>query len=607
MKSFLRILKYARPYKKYAFWNIFFTLFYVIFSVFSLGMLVPLLNLLFDVKQQLITAVGPFKWSYQSILEHFNYYLSSVIIQYGKLKALFLICGGVVLIMLLKNFCQYMAMYALAPLRNKIIRDLRAAIYRKTLKLPLAFYSNERKGDLMSRITNDVQEVEWSVLSALVILFKEPLTILVFIIVLFYISFKLTLFILVLLPIAGFIITRIAKSLKKQSSRSREKMGSILSIVEETLSGLRIIKAFNAQEKVYNRFQEENESHHKMMIHMFRRTDLSSPLSEFLGVFTLVVVMYFGGQMVLGNNESLQASVFLTYLAIFSQVINPAKNFTNGYYNMMRGVASAERIEAILDAPEPIKDKENAGHIKSFEQLIEYKNVSFAYSNEDVLKNINLKIEKGKMIALVGQSGAGKSTMADLLPRFYDVTKGEILIDGKNIIDLKLHDLNALMGIVTQESILFNDTIFNNIAFGVDDATEEKVIEAATVANAHEFIMQQEKGYQTNIGDRGGKLSGGQRQRLAIARAVLKNPPILILDEATSALDTESERLVQDALFKLMQHRTSLVIAHRLSTIQHSDMIVVMNKGEILETGTHQELLQLNGTYKKLCDLQTFL
>jgi ATP-binding cassette, subfamily B, bacterial MsbA len=470
----------------------------------------------------------------------------------------------------------------------------------------LAYFSDQRKGDIMSRITNDVMNIEWSIMQSLEMLFREPLTIIIFMVTLVLISPGLTLFVVILLPLTGFLIAQVGKSLKRTSAKSQRQLGVILSIVEETISGLRIIKGFNAIDKTNEKFREQNSRLTTIMIRLFRKRDLASPMSEFLSTLVLVVILWFGGQLVLNESAGLEPTVFIFYVVVFSQLIVPAKAFTEAYYNVQKGVASAERIREIIDADEVIEESAEAISKKDFHQGIEYRNVSFAYEKEQVLQDINLKITKGKMIALVGSSGSGKSTMVDLLPRFYDCTSGEILVDDIPVKDLKIEDLRSLMGIVTQETILFNDTVFNNIAFGMENVKLEDVVAAARIANAHEFIENMPGGYQTNIGDRGIKMSGGQRQRISIARAVLKNPPVMILDEATSALDTESERLVQDALFKLMQNRTSVVIAHRLSTIQNADEIVVLEKGRIVERGNHNALLEKKGVYKKLIDLQSF-
>lgn len=580
----------------------------VVFSLFSLTMVAPFLNVLFSQEQNYV--LMPFSLSIKVLINNFNYFLSNFIKENGQMQALVLICILVVVMFFFKNLFRYLGMYFIAPIRTGVVRDLRNRMYEKLLFLPLTYFTEERKGDLMSRMTSDVQEIEWSIMQSLEVLFREPLTIILFLSTLLFMSPQLSLFVFVLLPIAGIIIGQLGRSLRRTSSKGQARMGLLLSTIEETLTGLRIIKAFTAETFSSNKFKGVNNDYRKLMKRLYRKKDLSSPMSEFFGAVVLVVVMYFGGKLVLGEGGSLEPSVFIAFIAIFSQVIPPAKAFTEVYANVQKGLASAERVNKILDAEITIHDPLQPVPVKQFSGKIEYRDASFAYhkgGNGWVLRDINLTIEKGKTIALVGQSGSGKSTLVDLLPRFYDLDKGEILIDGINVKNISLKDLRSLMGIVTQESILFNDTVFNNIAFGLPLAKEEDVIAAAKIANAHDFISQMPDGYQTNIGDRGGKMSGGQRQRISIARAILKNPPILILDEATSALDTESERLVQDAITKLMKNRTTLVIAHRLSTIQHADEIIVMQQGEIIERGKHQDLLNRAGVYKKLYDLQSFV
>jgi len=608
VKNYFRLLRYVKSYKGYALLNILFNMLSVIFSLVSLTMVIPFLNVLFS--QATEFHQEPWSLSPKALFANFNYYLSQYIAANGKMEALILICILVIVLFFLKNFFRYLAMYFIAPIRNGVVRDLRNGMYEKVLYLPLSYFSDERKGDLISRMTSDVQEIEWSIMQSLEVVFREPLTILLFLGTMITISPQLSIFVFVLLPIAGLLIGQIGKSLRRTSAKSQAKMGVLLSTIEETLSGMRIIKAFTSELFSMEKFGKINDEYRRLMTRLYRKRDLSSPLSEFLGAIVMVVVIYFGGKLVLDGSSRLEPAMFIAFIVIFSQLIPPAKSFTEAYSNVQRGLASVDRINKILDAEVTIRDKEHALQISDFNHTVEYRDVSFAYHKGGtgwVLHNVNLKIEKGKTIALVGQSGSGKTTLADLLPRFYDLEEGEILIDGENIKDYRLADLRGLMGIVTQESILFNDTVLNNIAFGMPNIKEEDVIAAAKIANAHDFIMQMPEGYQTNIGDRGGKMSGGQRQRISIARAVLKNPPILILDEATSALDTESERLVQDALTQLMKNRTTLVIAHRLSTIQHADEIIVMQKGEILERGKHAELLQSGGVYKKLYDLQTFV
>ncbi|MFH1004550.1 MAG: ABC transporter ATP-binding protein [Bacteroidota bacterium] len=634
MKKFFYTLSYIKGYWRYALLNIFFNIFSVIFSLFSLTMIAPFLELLFlkhdnEYRDIVNKGVPALTFSVQSCIDNFYFYLSRIILENGKFKAMISICILVVVIIFLKNAFRYLAMFFLACVRNGVVMELRNALYRKTLVLPLSYYSDERKGDILSRMTTDVQEIEWSIMQSLELLFRDPINMLILIGTMIYMSPQLTLIVVILIPVPTIIIGWIASSLLRTSSRGKSQLGNLFSIIEETLSGLRIIKAFNSEKIMNKKFSNENRIYTKTMVRMYRKTDISSPLSEFLGAFVLMTLVYLGGKLVL--NETLPAAVFITYIAIFYQLIAPSKALTTAYYNIQKGLASIERIEKILSAEETIKESLSPKDKKTFEQEIEYKNISFAYHKGGtgwVLKNINLKIEKGKTIALVGQSGSGKTTLADMLPRFYDPDEGEILIDGVSIRNLKIVDLRNLMSIVTQESILFNDTVENNIAFGYStDALpvserekkqqvlsdnlrkdlNENIITAAKIANAHDFIMQMPQQYQTNIGDRGGKLSGGQRQRIAIARAVLKNPAILILDEATSSLDSESERLVQDALHQLMKNRTSLVIAHRLSTIQHADEIIVLQKGEIVERGTHNNLLAEGGVYKKLYDMQVFI
>lgn len=614
MKKFFGVLHYVKGYWRFAIWNIIFNILSVVFSFFSLALLFPFLNVLFTNNPQEVAGIlsqgePTLVLSKDSISAYVKYSIAEGGQEHGKIYVLIAICLFVVVTIFLKNLFRYLAMYFLAPIRNGVVRDMRNKLFNKTLELPLSYYSEERKGDIISRMTADVQEIEWSIMQSLEMIFREPLTIAVFLIVMFVISTKLTLIAFVLLPITALLIGLIGKSLKKSASKGKEKMGVLLSIMDETLGGLRIIKGFNAEKKANEKFRNENQQYTNISIKMYRKVDLASPLSEFMGVTVLLTILYLGGKMVI-QDHSMDGTLLILYLVMFSQLLTPAKSFTGAYYSVQKGLASSERIDKILHAENTIVDSPKALSINKFEKEIEYRNVSFAYREGEtgmVLNNINLKIEKGKTIALVGQSGSGKTTLADMLPRFYDPTEGEILIDGTVIKDAKIKDVRSLMGIVTQESILFNDTVYNNIAFGIENVTEQQVIEAAKIANAHEFISQMPEAYQTNIGDRGSKLSGGQRQRISIARAVLKNPPVLILDEATSALDTESERLVQDALNKLMKNRTSLVIAHRLSTIQHADEIIVMQKGEIIERGTHTALLAQNGTYRKLNDMQSFV
>jgi subfamily B ATP-binding cassette protein MsbA len=608
VKNFLKILRLAANYKGFAFLNILFNILSVFFNVFSLGMLIPVMDVLFKTDEQfteILSTPPSTEISMVGMKDLFYYNLAEIIASQGKEQALIWICITLVGMTTAKNLFKYFAMFFLAKIRNNVVRDLRNSIYHKILRLPIGYFSEERKGDVMAKAGNDVQEVEWSIMASLEATFREPIAVVGFLTVLFLTSVELTLFIFILLPVAGLVIGQIGKSLKKTSSQGQHKMGELLSILEETLSGMRIIKAFNAEESSRKRFERFNQQYTDLMVRMYRKRDLASPLSEWMGIAVVSAVLLYGGGLVFTGE--LEASFFIGYLALFSQVIPPVKALSNASYHVQKGSASMDRINDILNAEVTIKSKENAVVAKGFKNDIVYKNVSFRYDGKtDVLKGINMRIQKGQTIALVGASGGGKSTLADLLARFHDVHSGGIEIDGVDIRDLQVESLRSLMGVVTQQSILFNDTVANNIAFGTENAAQEAIEEAAKIANAHEFITKLAQGYETNIGDGGGKLSGGQRQRLSIARAILKNPPILILDEATSALDTESEKLVQDALNNLMQNRTSIVIAHRLSTIQQADCIYVIDQGEVVEQGTHQELLQLNKIYRKLSDLQSF-
>ncbi|MFC2111623.1 ABC transporter ATP-binding protein [Bacteroidota bacterium] len=605
MKKLGRIFRYIIPYKTFVGLHILFTAFSVVFSLFSIAMAIPFLNILFGLEEMVYTA-PEFALNIESVKLNIYYFLTNIIIDYGKAEALAAICVIFTVMTFFKTSFIYLAMYFLAPIRNGVVKDLRNDLYEKIVALPLAYYSEEKKGDIIARASNDVQEIEWSILSALEAVFRSPIQIIAYIIALLIMSVELTIFALILLPIAGYIIGLLGRTLRKTSADAQSRMGHILSIIEETLSGLRIVKAFNAEDKILSNFLTKNQFYTNVMNKIYRRRYLATPLTEFLATIVVGATMWYGGSLVIGGEAVIQPSVLLTYLLVFSQVIPPAKSFSTASYNVQKGLASVDRIEEVLNADIRITEIQNPKLITGFNSEIEYRNVTFRYNTTDVLKNINLKIEKGKTVALVGQSGSGKTTMVDLLPRFYDTVEGEILIDGLPVKECRIKDVRHLMGNVNQEPILFNDTIHNNISFGVDNAKEEDVILAAKVANAHEFIMETGEGYQTNIGDRGSKLSGGQRQRLSIARAVLKNPPILILDEATSSLDSESERLVQDALEKLMENRTSIVIAHRLSTVRNADEICVLHEGEIVERGTHDELLEIKGIYKKLHDLDSF-
>lgn len=603
MGNLIKVLRYAYPYWGHALLNVLFNILSAVFSVVSLGAIIPLLNILFQ-RESNITVPPPLSLDFESIKENMYYQVGDFVARYGELRTLAFICIGLVVAFFLKNLFRYLGMFYIAVVRNGVVRDIRDALYRKSLILPLGYYSEQKKGDIISRMTTDVQEVEWSVMSSLEMLFRDPIMILIYLGTLFAMNAELTLMVLVLLPVSGLLIGQIGRSLKRTSAKGQQKMGELLSVIEESLSGLRIIKAFNAIDWASEKFRVINHRYAQLMVKLYRKRDLASPLSELLGIVVSAFVVWYGGKIILSGNSGMDAAVFISYIAFFSQIINPIKSLSTALYNIQKGGASVDRINQVLDASEVITEKSNALTVQSFNEKIEYRDVCFRYQQDEVLHNVNLVIPKGKSIALVGASGSGKSTMADLLPRFYDVTGGEILIDNVPIRDLVISDVRGLMGIVSQETILFNGTVSDNIAFGLSDVTPEAVIEAAKVANAHDFIMQMPEGYQTNIGDRGVKMSGGQRQRLSIARAVLRNPPILILDEATSALDTESERLVQDALINLMQNRTSLVIAHRLSTIQFADEIIVMQQGIIAERGSHSELMAKGGVYKRLHDLQ---
>ena len=614
MKKLFSVLKYTKNYTKYTVLNIVFNILFSVFSVFSISLTIPFLELIFkkDITdyQSIINQTAPvFSFSMKGVTDWSYYQMSQIIIEQGKAQALLLICLTVFVATLLKNISRYFAMYFLAPIRNGVVKDLRNKMIKKSLELPLAYFSDERKGDMMSRMTTDVIEIEWSIMQTLELIFREPLLIIISLATLIFISPYLTLYVFLLLPVAGLVVALVSKSLKSRSAKGKEVFGQLFNIMEETLGALKIIKGFTGERFVQNKFEKVNQEYNKISIGLYRRADLTSPISETVVLGVLLLILFIGGCMVFDGTGALSGAAFLGYFAVASQIVPPIKQITLAYNNIQKGLASEERIDKILNAENPIVNKPNAIAIKQFEKGIDFKNVSFSYKKGDdgyVLKNINLSIPKGKTIALVGQSGSGKTTLADMVPRFYDTDLGEITIDGIPIKDLDIESLRKQIGVVTQESILFNDTIENNIAFGLDTIDQFKVVEAAKVANAHEFIMQQPDGYHTNIGDRGGKLSGGQRQRISIARAILKNPPILILDEATSALDTESERLVQDALNNLMKNRTSIVIAHRLSTIINADEIFVINKGELAEKGSHAELLAKNGIYKKLFDMQNF-
>jgi subfamily B ATP-binding cassette protein MsbA len=606
MKGLFRLLKrFLPPYKSLVLLNILFNILGALFGVFQFIALSPVLGILFGT-QPMVEKPAAWELKLSSIKDNFNYLISEVINKYGQEKALIFFGVFIVVMVVLKVGFTYLASFVMVPLRNGVVRDIRNQIYKKILALPLGFFSEERKGDIMARMTGDVQEIDNSIMNSLEMLFKEPLIIIASLIVMISMSWSLTLFVFLLLPVVGYFIGKVGKSLKKPSMRGQNKMGELLSTIEESLSGLRIIKAFNAEERAKANFGKQNSEYYRIMNKLMWRRYLAHPMSELLGTIVIVIVLWYGGKLVLGHKSPLAPQDFITYLVFFYSIINPAKSFSTALYSVQKGLASMERIDVILLAENNIKNKPDAISVHRFTGAIEYNNVTFRYQEFDVLKNVNLTIPKGKTIALVGQSGSGKSTFVDLLPRFYDVSSGEILVDGVDIRNYKIADLRGLMGNVNQDPILFNDTFYNNIAFGVESTTQADIETAAKVANAHDFIMATTDGYQSNIGDRGGKLSGGQRQRISIARAVLKNPPILILDEATSALDTESEKLVQEALENLMKNRTSIVIAHRLSTIKNADQICVFHEGEIVERGTHDELLAKQGYYHKLHAMQNF-
>jgi subfamily B ATP-binding cassette protein MsbA len=605
MKKYSRIFKYLSPLKGKIGLYTLFTILSVAFSIISLGMLIPFLDLLFNPEKK-VYQLPSGGFSAATLLQTLSYYITRMIDEHSRLYALGGICIVIIISIFLKNVFLYLTYYILGPVRNTIITRLRNEMYDKILSLPIGFFTEKRKGDLISRMTNDINEIEYSVIGTMEGLIKDPINILFILFSLVFLSPQLSLFLLIFLPLTGFIIGRVSRSLKKQSNAAAMKYGEAMSILDETLSGLRVIKAFNAEDLLQNRFHNTNDELFNVKNKMIYRRDLASPLSEFLGVLVLCGILFFGGSLILdpGKHLGLTPSGFITYIALFSQIINPAKSLSTAYYNMQKGAAAIQRIEEILRAEVTVEDNPNGKKLNTFNHSIEFKNVCFAYNEFVILKNINLKIEKGRTVALVGSSGAGKSTLVDLVPRFHDVSSGELLIDGVNIKQYSLQSIRNLMGIVTQEPILFNDTIANNIALGKQNASKEEIVYAAKIANADSFITNKDEDYNTNIGDRGTKLSGGERQRLTIARAVLKNPPILILDEATSSLDTESERLVQDAINHLMQDRTSIVIAHRLSTVRHADEIIVLQKGEIAERGTHDELIIKNGIYKRLVEMQ---
>jgi subfamily B ATP-binding cassette protein MsbA len=607
MNYFKKILRFAKPYKKYAFLNVLFNILYAIFNVLSVLAFIPVLNILFKQENKIFSK--PVYSGFSEIgaytKDSFYYFISQKIELEGSVSTLLFICLITFVLFFLKNLFRYLASYVLVFLRNGTVKDLRDSLYHKIVGLPISYFSKKKKGDIIARMTTDVQEIEISFLTSLEAIVREPLTVVISLTMMLIISVELTLFVFILLPVSGFIISAISKKLKANSIKAQKEVGVFLSFIEETLSGLRVIKGFNAENTIANKFKKSTLEFKRLMTSVLHRQTLASPMSEFLGSATIISILWYGGKLVLEDNSPLKPEEFLTYIMLFYTVLNPVKAITTAYYNIQKGDASAERIIEVLETVNEIVDKPNAIQKTDFNQEISFNNISFKYDDEYVLKNFSLKIPKGKTVALVGQSGSGKSTLANLITRFYDVNEGEILIDGTNIKDISKHSLRALMGIVTQDSILFNDTVANNISLGTENSTETKIKEASEIANAHEFIKDLPEQYNTNIGDSGNMLSGGQKQRLSIARAVLKNPPIMVLDEATSALDTESEQLVQLALEKMMQNRTSLVIAHRLSTIQKADTIVVLKKGVIIEQGKHDDLMQAKGDYFKLVSMQS--
>jgi len=608
MKEFLQVLRrFVPPYKKFLALTIFFNVMSALLNIFSFMALIPILQILFKTDEAQ-TATVLMDWGSGSLKDvlanNANYYITQLIAETSPTTVLLIIGVFLALATMLKTGCYFLTSASIVPMRTGIVRDIRNQLYRKINSLPLGFFTEERKGDIIARMSGDVNEIENSIMSSLDMLFKNPVLIIAYFTTLLLISWQLTLFTLAIVPLMGWVMGALGRKLKSGSIKAQGLWSDTMSQVEETIGGLRIIKAFCAEEKMNARFERINNAHRSMISKVTVRQALAHPMSEFLGTVMIVIVLWFGGYLVLVNN-SLSGPTFIYYLVILYSIINPLKEFSKAGYAIPKGLASMERVDKILKAENTIKERANPKHIANFTDKIEFRNVSFKYDQKWVLRNINLTIEKGKTIALVGQSGGGKSTLVDLIPRYYDVQEGEVLIDGINVKNLGIHDLRQLIGNVNQEAILFNDTFFNNISFGVDNATKEQVEQAARIANAYDFIMESEQQFNTNIGDRGGRLSGGQRQRVSIARAILKNPPILILDEATSALDTESERLVQDALERLMKTRTTVAIAHRLSTIKSADEICVIHEGQIVERGTHEELLAIDGYYKRLNDMQT--
>ncbi len=606
MNDFFVILKrFVPPYKKYLALNVFFNVLSAFLTLFSFAVIIPILEMLFKVREATYTYMPAGSGSLKDVaVNNFYYYTQEAINLYGPTVTLALLAALLVVMTGLKTGVTFLASYFVIPMRSGIVRDIRNYVFDKMVALPISFFTQERKGDVMARMTGDVGEIENSIMASLDMMFKNPIMIIVCLVMMIIISWQLTIFVLILLPLAGMVMGKVGKRLKRQSLEQQNQWGLLMSNIEECLGGLRIIKAFNAERKVRERFHRENQVFYRLSNRIARRQSLAHPMSEFLGTVSIAIVLWFGGALILSGVSSMNAASFIYYMVIFYSIINPAKELSKAMYSIQKGLASMERVDRILNADNPIKDPAEPRGIGRLKGDISYRGVSFSYGTNEVIHGVDLDIPAGATVALVGQSGSGKSTMADLLPRFYDVAAGSITVDGIDIRDMKVHDLRALMGNVNQEAILFNDTFFNNITFGVEGATLEDVRAAARVANADEFIMATEQGYDTNIGDRGCRLSGGQRQRVSIARAILKNPPVLILDEATSALDTESEKLVQQALERLMKGRTTLVIAHRLSTIRNADLICVMHEGRIVERGTHEQLLSMGGYYSHLVEMQ---